>query len=233
MLGYLAAEPERRHSRLSLAVLLWPQLGESQAMTNLRQVLCNLKRYCSDELGPSVLCVERDGVAVRRVGRVVFDIDRLAGEPAQVLEILDGQRVFLAGMDDVAGVDFRSWLESARLALDAELVDVAERHCDRLLVAERWEAALHVARMLLQRDTWNEAHARRMMRAYAGQGMRAAAINAYARIQRSLHCDLGVDPQDETRRLLAWICEGMDHAPADAGLLHMAGRPDMRQTLML
>ena len=38
LLGYLAAEPERRHSRLSLAVLLWPQLGESQAMTNLRQV---------------------------------------------------------------------------------------------------------------------------------------------------------------------------------------------------
>jgi len=231
LLGYLAAEPERRHSRLALAMLLWPQLGEPQAMTNLRQVLCNLKRYCRGELGPGVLCVERDGVAVRRAGRAVFDIDRLAGEPAEVLAILEGQRIFLAGMDDVAGVDFRAWLESTRLALEAELVGVAERHCDRMLAAGRWDAALHMARLLLQRDAWNEAHARRMMRAYAGHGMRAAAINAYARIQQALRRDLGVDTQDETRRLLAWICEGIDLAPLEADLPHASGQPDLRWAL--
>ncbi|MGB3872245.1 MAG: BTAD domain-containing putative transcriptional regulator [Stenotrophomonas sp.] len=231
LLGYLAAEPERRHSRLALAMLLWPQFGEPQAMTNLRQVLCNLNRYCRGELGPGVLCVERDGVALRRAGRAVFDIDRLAGEPAEVLAILEGQHIFLAGMDDVAGVDFRAWLESTHLALEAELVGVAERHCDRMLVAGSWGAALHMARLLLQRDAWNEAHARRMMRAYAGHGMRAAATNAYARIQQALRRDLGVDPQDETRRLLAWICEGLDLAPVDAGLPHAPGRQDLRWAL--
>ena len=228
LLGYLAAEPERRHSRLTLAMLLWPPLGETQAMTNLRQVLCNLKHYCRAELGPGVLWVERDGVAVRRVGRALFDIDRLAEEPAEALAILEGQHVFLAGMDDVAGVDFRAWLESTRLALEAELVGVAERHCDRMLAAGRWDAALHIARVLLQSDAWNESHARRMMRAYAGNGMHAEAVNAYARIEQALRRDLGVDTQDETRRLLAWICEGIDFAPMEADLPYAPGWPDLR-----
>jgi len=217
LLGYLAAEPERRHPRLALAMLFWPQLGEAQALTNLRQVLCNLNRYCRQQLGPDVLCVKRDGVELRRAGRTLFDIDRLPRDPGAALAVLDGQCSFLADMEEVAGADFRSWLESVRLTLEAELVGVAERHCDGLLAAGRWEGALQAARVLLQRDAWNEAHACRAMRAYLGHGMRAAAVAVYARIQQALHSDLGVDTQLETRRLLAWICEDGWTPPVDAG----------------
>lgn len=216
LLGYLAAEPERRHSRLALAMLFWPQLGEAQAMTNLRQVLCNLNRYCHGQFGPQVLCIRRDGVELRRAGQGIFDIDRLACEPDGALAVLDGQCVFLAGMDDVAGVDFRSWLESTRLTLEAELVGVAERYCDELLAAACWESALRMAHALMRRDAWNEAHARRVMRAYVGHGMRAAAVAVYARVQQALHSDLGVETQLETRRLLAWVCEEGKRPPADA-----------------
>ena len=108
VLGYLAVEPEHRHSRLALAILLWPPLGEMQALTNLRQVLCNRNRYCGEVLGPGVLCVERNGVALRRKGQSIFDIDRLATGPEEALAVLGGRCVFLAGMDDeqvVASVD--------------------------------------------------------------------------------------------------------------------------------
>ena len=218
LLGYLAVEPEHRHSRLALAMLLWPQLGEMQALTNLRQVLCNRNRYCGEVLGPGVLCVERNGVALRRKGQPILDIDRLATEPGEALAVLGGRCVFLAGMDDVAGVDFRTWLEGARLALEDELMAVAEQQCDERLATGTWGAALHLAHVLLQRDAWNEAHARRLMRAYAGQGMKTAAINTYARLQQALHCELGVDTQAETRVLLAGICEGMAALPGQAGV---------------
>ena len=132
LLGYLAVEPEHRHSRLARTMLLWPQLGEMQALTNLRQVLCNLSRYCGEVLGPGVLCVERNGVALRRKGQSIFDIDRLATEPEEALAVLGGRCVFLAGMDGVAGVDFRTWLEGARLALT-----------DRRLAAELQLVRLH------------------------------------------------------------------------------------------
>src|SRR5690606_8312381 len=141
----------------------------------------------------------------------------LPRDPGAALAVLDGQWSFLAGMEDVAGADFRSWLESVRLTLEAELVGVAERHCDGLLAAGWWVGAVHAARVVRPRDAGIEAYARLALRAYLGHGMRAAAVAVYARIQQALHSGLGVATPFETRRLLAWICEDGWTPPVDAG----------------
>ncbi len=205
LLGYLACESERRHARTALAVLFWPQLPEVAAMTNLRQVLCNLNRYCKATLGEGVLRVERNAVALRRQGRSLFDIDLPAVSAGTISRLLREQRVFLAGMDDVAGLDFRTWLEVARQTIDGELVGAAEKCCDQMLAESRWDEALALARALLQRDAWNELHVRRVMRACAASGMRTAAIDVYERTRQLLLKDLGIEPEEETRNLLAKI----------------------------
>ena len=44
VLAYLLVEQGRNHRRTELSALLWPRLSETAALTNLRQVLCDLKR---------------------------------------------------------------------------------------------------------------------------------------------------------------------------------------------
>lgn len=231
LLGYLALEPERRHSRLALAVMLWPQFPESAAKTNLRQVLCNLSKYCSQALGEGVLRVERAAVALRRPGRPLFDIDPAGQTRANVQELLSENRVFLGGMDDVAGVDFRIWLEAARQSLEADLMGSAEKCCEQMIAAGRWEEAASLANILLRRDAWNEVHARRAMCAYAGHGMRAAAIAVYERTRDLLLNDLGVEPSEETKQLLARIRSGSGATPASMnaanGARTASGRPQL------
>ncbi len=46
LLGYLAVENGRSHSRESLATLLWGATGEERARHNLRQALSQIRREC-------------------------------------------------------------------------------------------------------------------------------------------------------------------------------------------
>lgn len=205
LLGYLAVESNRMHSRVSLAALLWPTLGESSALTNLRQVLSNLNRFCTARLGPDILRIERTAVGLVRSEAPRFDIDLLLAAPCQSLHLLTGQRVFMDGMDDIADSNFQSWLETTRQRLEAQLIGAAERCCDEMIDGACWESAAQLARALNRRDPWNEAHARRVMRAHAGRGMGGRALSVYRRLEAALHTELGLKPEQETRRLVLQI----------------------------
>ncbi|KRG64749.1 hypothetical protein ABB26_06935 [Stenotrophomonas humi] len=205
LLGYLAVESNRLHSRTMLATLFWPGLGETSALTNLRQVLSNLNRYCSQELGAGVLCIERTRVGLMRDAQPMFDIDLVRSAPCRLLQMLPEQRNFLDDMEDLGGVDFLSWLETTRQEMERQLVDATERCCDESLEAGEWEHAVVLARALVERDPWSEAHARRMMRAHAGIGMPASASHVYYRFEALLREELGLDTAVETRELLAQI----------------------------
>ncbi len=208
LLGYLAIESNRRHPRSALAAMLWPSLSETSALTNLRQVLSNLNRYCTAELGPDALRIERSSVGLFRDDKVLFDIDLLEQAPCQATYMLAFRSGFLDGMDDIAGIDFHSWLQTTRQALDGRLIAAAEACCDELLASQQWERAAMMASSLSQHDPWNEAHAQRVMRAHAGGGMRTAAVKAYQRFETLLRDELGVNPGQETRRLLEQIGAG-------------------------
>ena len=222
LLGYLAIESERMHSRAALAALLWPNLSETSALTNLRQVLSNLNRFCNQALGPDVLCIERSAVGLLRGNGPMFDLDLLQQMPCDSVHLMVEQRVFLDGMEDIADSNFQSWLASTRQMLDAQLLDAAARCCDEMLEASRWEPAVELASALSQRDPWNEAHTRRVMRAHAGTGMRAAALKVYQRFESVLRQELGLDPGQETRGLLEQISSGPNGGHEAAGLIGMA-----------
>ena len=209
LLGYLAIESNRMHSRTALAALLWPTLGETSALTNLRQVLSNLNRFCTLALGADILRIERSTVGLMRGTEPMFDIDLLRLAPCQSVYLLAEQRVFMDGMEDIADSNFQSWLEASRQMLEAQLMGAAERCCDEMLETSHWEPAVQLARALSQRDPWNEAHARRVMRAHAGSGMRTAAITAYQRFEVLLRDELGVATGNEIRQLLAHISNGV------------------------
>lgn len=208
LLGYLAIESDRMHSRAALAALFWPNLGETSALTNLRQVLSNLNRYCNLALGVDILRIERAAVGLVRGSEPMFDVDLLKQSPCQSVHLMAEQRVFLDGMEDIADSNFQSWLASARQMLDVQLIDAAARCCDELLEASHWDSAVQLANALSQRDPWNEAHTRRVMRAHAGTGMRAAALTVYQRFESVLRQELGLDPGLETRGLLEQISSG-------------------------
>ncbi|MGV8961473.1 MAG: AfsR/SARP family transcriptional regulator [Stenotrophomonas sp.] len=155
LLGYLALESGRMHSRAMLAALLWPGLAQSAGLTNLRQVLSNLNRFCIDALGDGVLRIERGSAGLMRGARPLFDIDLIVQSPCEGARFLFEQRCFLEGMEEVAGLDFQRWLQCARQSLEVQLLDATARCCDEMIAAQQWDHAIALSSALNRRDPWS------------------------------------------------------------------------------
>jgi len=171
----------------------------------LRQVLSNLNRYCTQQFGPEVLQIQRGSVGLLRGERILFDVDVLVQAPCDAIHLLSDQRIFLDGMEDIADLEFQAWLQTTRQMLEVQLISSVERCCDQMIERARWDSAIDLANALSRRDPWNEAHVQRAMRAHAGNGSSCEALTAYQRLEAFLRSDLGLDPCQETRRLLQQI----------------------------
>src|SRR5262249_4710021 len=106
---------------------------------------------------------------------------------------------FLEGL--VTGEDgFEAWLAAERERLRAVAILALDRLLERRSAMAAPTAA-RVAMRLLALDPLREDVHRLLMRVYAGQGRRAAAIRQYERCAAVLGRDLGVGPEPETLEL--------------------------------
>jgi DNA-binding SARP family transcriptional activator len=96
-----------------------------------------------------------------------------------------------------------------RLASRARLVAATA-----LLEAGDWMAAADAATAALERDPYEEAALRVLLRAYVLGGRVGAALSAYASARERLADELGTDPSPETAALYTAILRGEVAAPA-------------------
>ena len=76
LLIYLAVE-QGQHPRGKLATLLWPDYEESNARTNLRQVLYQLRRSIGDETAePPYLAISRQTIGLNPAANYTVDVMR-------------------------------------------------------------------------------------------------------------------------------------------------------------
>jgi DNA-binding SARP family transcriptional activator len=220
----LAAGPVRRDT---LAGLLWPETDPDRARSTLRRTLSTLR----GALGNRWLETERDLVALDGEG-VTLDVATLrslvadcsshghnGAEPCdRCVETL--QRAvalyrgpFLAGFGLRDSVEFDDWQQFTGDELRREVATAFD-----LLVAAHLRRgdtpqAVAVARRRLALDQLHEPAHRQLIRAYAANGERSAALAHYRECVRVLDRELGVRPLDETTALYHAIVEGTFATP--------------------
>jgi DNA-binding SARP family transcriptional activator/tetratricopeptide (TPR) repeat protein len=108
--------------------------------------------------------------------------------------------------------------ELERLAGRARLVAATA-----LLGAGDWMAACDAASAAIERDPYDEAALRVLLRGYVAGGRIAAALAAYAGARARMADELGTDPSPETAALYLAILRGDAAGPAPAGDSTSAG----------
>jgi DNA-binding SARP family transcriptional activator len=200
LLAAVALAGPRPALRGRLAELLWSRRLEEQARASLRQEIHRLLEV----LAPAqteVLQVTRDHLSLKP-GAVWIDVEEVmratTAEPA-ALALLDGEL-----LEDLTGIDptFDMWLTAERERLRDRARSVAEA-----LLREQHETApsIAAAQRLLQIDRAHEGAWRALMRAYAEQGERGMAMQAYDRCRAVLADLLDAAPSAETQQLLAQL----------------------------
>ncbi len=228
LLAYLAVESDRPHRRDALVGLLWPELPDTAARVNLRQVLADLRQVIGDQhADPPLLLVSRETIQLNPQAEFEVDTARIrsllaacAAHPhrdglacsacarrlEQVLELYHGEFLAQLALRDSAA--WEEWAVLQRESLHQWALEAAIR------LAAYWERRGDGARArpYLQRqielDPWREEAYRGLMRLHAAAGERSAALEHYERCKRVLSEGLGVEPARETVALYEQIRDG-------------------------
>ncbi|MBX3000201.1 MAG: NACHT domain-containing protein [Caldilineaceae bacterium] len=215
LLAYLAAQPDREHSRDSLATLLWGELSDTSAKTNLRVELSNLKKALADhpalEISRHAVCFHRglatvdapifqDGVTSFLALPVESQKDHLPRLLAAA-DLYGGE--FLAGFHVDDAIEYEDWQLLTRERLHEQMMQALETLQLRYAEAGQWTDLAAIARRQIVIIPWTESAHRNLIQALAAQGETQAALEQYESCRQILQRELGVEPSLATQALAA------------------------------
>jgi DNA-binding SARP family transcriptional activator/predicted ATPase len=209
LLAYLVLNGDTPVSRERLAYLLWPASAESQARTNLRQLLHHLKRALPSDCE----FLQSDHFTVRwqrdsscLVDALEFQTARAESAAARKSADLEGELRYLKAADSLYEDDllpalYDDWLTPVRETYRNHLSEVLSRLASILEEQGRFTEAIPLAERLVTLDSLSETHHRLLIRLHDGNGDRASALRAYHRCMRVLRREMGVPPDAKTQEL--------------------------------
>jgi DNA-binding SARP family transcriptional activator len=220
LLAYLSVESHRPWPRSILGDLLWPDLPEVDAQSNLRNAISNLRKVIGDRRNdPPFLLVFQEALQFNLQAVAWLDVQifidlvasarRAGGEACtpQDLAALESalglyRGDFMEGFS-IASAPFEEWV-----LLKSGHIQHQLREALRLLVTgyqarAALDQSLQYARRWLELEPWDEAAHRHVMQIYAQKGQRSAALNQFEICRQRLETDLGVEPEPET----IWLYE--------------------------
>jgi len=233
LLVFLAVEAEHVHRRERLVGLLFPEMPEEQARSNLRQTLTRLRRSIHDAAAdPPYLLISREATQFNLASDHFLDVSTFRdllegcerhapdrnGECAECMEMAAAAASlyggpFLDGFFIGDGSEFDDWV----LALRQEYQEQALAAMDQLATYHErrgeYVRATEIVRRQMQLEPWREEGQRQLMRLLAYQGQREAALKQYQLLESVLDEELGIAPLPETRSLRDKIMATADSRP--------------------
>ena len=206
LLVYLAVTGQP-HSRSALAGLLWSDMPETDARTNLRVTLSQLRKV----VGDAVIATRRT-VELNPDSNLWLDVtvlEKVAGSGNDLAAVVDLYRGdFLDDFQVPEAELFEEWLLVERERLRQLALSVLGRLTVTALELGKFAEGIAAARRLLSLEPWHEAGHRQLMKLLAATGQASAALAQYETCKRILFEELGVEPAKETTRLYQEIREG-------------------------
>ena len=222
LLAYLAVTGER-HSRESLANLLWPEASSTRALANLRNVLYTLNQL----RGMDILNMDRKTVTLSGQSEIWVDVnefrrtlklfsqytDKPVSSSSPVTETLKqamelSRDDFMIGFSVRDSIEFEQWqlMESQTLSRERQIA--MQKLVHLLETSQDWDLALVYARQLIDADPLEESAHRRVMTLLAKSGRSIEALKQYQICCSILSSELDIGPDMETQELYTSILNG-------------------------
>ncbi len=223
LLAYLVLHSDLPQSREHLAFLLWPESNDSQARTNLRQLLHHLRRALPVEC--SLLVTDNHTARWRAdpdcsIDVLEFQAAALRAAEAEKRGDIAAARLALEHatrlyQDDLLPDLYDEWLLPRREQLRQQYAEVLSRLVALLDLAGEYPAAIRHATRLVAMDPLRESSYQLLMRLHVRNHDRSSALRVYHQCMRTLKRDLGITPAKATQDLFTQAMKA-EHLPAAA-----------------
>lgn len=204
LVAILGMPPGRTHRREALAALLWGQTTDRHARGCLRHAVMAMRRTLTPidpslfQVGTQTLALSAEGVDV---DVAAFERSAADGSPVALERAAELYRGDLLLGFDIGEPLFEDWLLAERARLRETALDALRRLLAFQAEAGATERAIQIAVRLLALDPLQESVHRTLMRCYARQGRRGAALKQYQLCVAALQRELSAGPEAETRAL--------------------------------
>lgn len=226
LLAYLILHSDTPQPRERLAFVLWPGSGESQARTNLRQLVHHLKRALP--AGCSSLVADHFVLQWRQDASCSVDVIEFQEVIARAVAArsmedrgLEIQLLMTAAQlyqDDLLPALYDDWLTRLREDYRRRLSGVLRRLAELFELVQDYSAAIPFAERLVALDSLSESHHQLLIRLHAANLDRASALRAYHRCMRVLRREMGVEPGAATQELFERILKTESGTPGEPGI---------------
>ena len=98
---------------------------------------------------------------------------------------------------------YEGWADERRLFYSEQSARVVAALAKLSLSEKNWVDALRYAGEALADDPFREDMHRLTMKAFAAQGKPASVKKHFEKMKKNLHTELGIEPAEETKRLVA------------------------------
>jgi DNA-binding SARP family transcriptional activator len=203
LLIYLARSPRRGRTREHLIGLLWGDRNDAAARHSLSEALRVIRHAAGDD------SVEVTAGQIRLTpGSLELDVDRLdelatAGEWIGAAELVSG--LFLEGFAVSDASEFEDWLTAERELWCRRGVEVLVNAAEALARVGKAQEGSGLASRALGLQPTSEVALRAALRCRSLVGDRSGALELFERFQARLAEDVGVEPGEETRALVARV----------------------------
>jgi DNA-binding SARP family transcriptional activator/predicted ATPase len=224
LFAYLVLHSDVPQPRERLAFTLWPGSSESQARTNLRQLLHHLKRALpaqSNSLVADHFVVQWRPDSSCSVDALEFQAAIAEAAAARNLEDRERELQHLTTAarlyeDDLLPGLYDDWLTPLREEYRKRISEALQRLAIVFEQRQEYAAAIPFAERLVALDSLSEAHHQLLIRLHAANQDRASALRAYHQCMRVLRREMGVEPGAATRELFERILKKAESGTKDS-----------------
>jgi DNA-binding SARP family transcriptional activator/tetratricopeptide (TPR) repeat protein len=189
--------------RERLAFIFWPDTSESQARTNLRNLIHQLRQALP--FISTYITFDNNILEWRSDTAFRLDIDAFQ----RCLVVAPGQVQAKEGLEEAVGLYkgdlfpacYDDWILPIREELHHAFISALDRLAFLQEEAREYPQALHTARRLVQADPLQPAANQRLMRLYTLVGDRPAALKVYHTYSRLLLEEVGAKPDAQIEEL--------------------------------
>lgn len=231
VLAWLARRRDLSGSRDRLSDLFWDGRDPAAARHSLRQSLTELRAL----LPEGILRVdpERVSLAPDSIRMDLADLEAAiaAGDWGAAIEACGGE--FLAGLDDLGGEEWRTWLDGERAVLRRQLATAFDAAIAAATRRAAWPDAIRLAERWHGLDADSDQGMAALTRALVGGNQRELAASRLAAYLNRLAAE-GRSPSSALDRLAHSLAAPMPAGPRSRGLLtpDLAGRGPQFEALM-
>lgn len=236
LVAFLILNGDTPLPRERVAFMLWPASSESQARTNLRQLLHHLKRALPVEC--TSLVTDHFAVQWRQDGScavdtvefqaAIADASAAQTEKDRTREIQSLTTAAQLYTDDLLPALYDDWIIPLREDYRRKISEVLHRLATLLEEQKDYAAAISCTERLIALDSLNESNHRLLIRLHAANNDRASALRAYHQCMRVLRREMGVEPSPATLELFERILKAGPEAsrePASGSPESAAAQP--------